>query len=147
MTDFPTEITTSSEVAGDIPYAMAEIPQDQSDPEVRPYVISFYYYNDKHCELLNLSNPSCKKALQDFKAIGMKIRSESDFDKHGIGRRRIENRGAYKKLFNRLGTDTELYETRLKDSGRIFYFDAKLEGVLYIIAITEKHIETDKQRR
>ncbi len=149
MFDIPKEVAQVSNTDPDcaIPSSVAELPQDTEIPEGKPYVISFAKYNKNMCELSVLTKNKGTKALTILKEIGMKVFSRSDFQRNNIPTKSIANKGAYKPLYNRLGQDTEVREMFLQGDGRIFYFDIESERALYIVAITENHLETDKVRR
>ena len=99
------------------------MPRETEAPEAIPYVISFAKYNEKLCEISELSKNKGKKALFVLKEIGTKVFSRADFQQHNIKTDGIANSGEYKKLYNGLGPDIEVRELFLQDTGRIFYFD------------------------
>jgi hypothetical protein len=138
---------TEVENEGEIPKIVAELPQDTEAPESQPYLISFSKYNNKLCEISLLNSNKAKKAIEMLKTIGTKIRSQVDFQKHFIDRIPVRCEGAYKKLFSGLSSDIELKELKLQQNARIFYFDIEPEKTLYVVAITENHMEIDKIRR
>lgn len=146
MSDIPLDVTDISD-EGDIPKTVAELDQSSEAPEARPYVISFQKYNEKLCEIDSLGKNKGNKALSILKKVGTKVSTRADFQKYGIQTKPIIRDGAYKPLFNRLADDIEIREMFLQDTGRIFYFDIEPDRVLYVVAITENHLETDKVRR
>ena len=148
MPEIPKEITRSEQQEEDIlPQSVAEILQDVEAPEVSPYVISFAKYNEKVCEvdLLNKNKP--KLVIESLKKIGTKVRSTADFQRYSIGRIPVRYEGDYKKLFRGLGEGVDLRELKLQQSARIFYFDIESRRTLYIVAITNNHLETRKVKR
>ena len=114
---------------------------------IQSYVISFAKYNEKLCEISELSKNKGKKALSILKEIGTKVFSRTDFQRHNIRTDGIANSGEYKKLYSKIAPDIEVRELFLQDTGRIFYFDIEPERILYVVAIRENHFETDKVRR
>ena len=147
MLDLPKQVSELSQPQGQIPPSVAELAQDTEAPEGRPYVISFAKYNEKMCEILGLGKNRGNKALSILKQIGMKVYSRADFQRLNIQNKSISFAGAYKALYNRLGPDIEIREIPLQGDGRIFYFDIEPERSIYIVAITENHLETDKVKR
>jgi len=130
-----------------IPRAVTELSQELEDPEGKPYLISFARYNEKVCEINALSSNKARKAVETLKRIGMKIRSVADFQREHIDRIPVDKKGDYLKLYNKLSGDIDLKEIKLQQDARIFYFDIEPERTFYVIAITENHLETDKQKR
>lgn len=147
MTDIPKKVIEPTEDTNQIPLEVKEIPQYVEAPEANPYLISFAKYNDKMCELEILGNNKAKKAIEMFKLIGTKVRSTADFQRNYIDRIPVRYEGEYKKLFNGLSPDIELKELKLQQKSRIFYFDIEPDRVIYIVAITENHLETNQTRR
>jgi len=148
MSDIPKAVVKPPEEdSGEIPKVVTELPQETEAPEASPYVISFARYNERLCEISLLSSNKARKALETFKAVGTKIRSAVDFQRHHIDQIPVRGEGEYKKLYNGLSGDIELKEIKLQQAARIFYFDIELERKFYVVAITENHFETKKVRR
>ena len=147
MTDIPKPATEPSDEQNKLSQIAQELPRETEAPEAIPYVISFAKYNEKLCEISELSKNKGKKALFVLKEIGTKVFSRADFQQHNIKTDGIANSGEYKKLYNGLGPDIEVRELFLQDTGRIFYFDIEPERILYIVAIRENHFEINKVRR
>ncbi len=151
MTDIPKQVTEPSDEKDKLSRVAQELPQETEAPEASPYVISFAKYNNKLCEISTLGKNKGNKALSILKEIGTKVFSRADFQKNNIKTGGIANSGEYKKLYNKLGSkvglDVEVRELFLQNSGRIFYFDIEPDRTLYIVAIRENHLETDKIRR
>lgn len=147
MIDIPKQVAVVNNEADSLPQIVAEITQEQAAPETTPYVISFARYNEKMCEISLLSGNKGKKVVEILKAIGTKACSESDFRKYNVDRLPVRNDGDYKRLYNGLKDDIDLKEIKLQQDGRIFYFDIEPERTLYVVAITENHLETKKVRR
>lgn len=145
--DIPKKVAQSDDVGSELPQTVAEIPQETEELEVVPYVISFAKYNEKLCEISELSKNKGKKALSILKEIGTKVFARADFKRCNIITDGIVNFGEYKKLYNGLTLDVEVRELFLQGKGRIFYFDIEPKKILYIIAIRENHFEKDKVRR
>ena len=132
---------------GLIPQEVAEL-KTKEEPEIKPFLISYLKYNNKLCEINDSLIKNCqKKALMDTKIIGKDICAFGDFQKYGIGTKLIEDRGEYKKLFNNLHDDVEIFEHKLQSTARMFYFVNKVKRIFYIIAITQSHFEIRKIRR
>lgn len=149
MTDIPRDVilTAETEDAGTLPRSVAELPQEDEAPEMTPYRISFARYNGNLCEIDLLDSNKAKKALNLFKTVGTQVCSPADFKKYSIDRIPVVRKGEYLKLYNRLGEDIEIKETKLQQNARIFYFDIEPERMLYVVAIKQNHFETDKVRR
>lgn len=146
MVDIPNEVAQFG-VEGQIPKAVAELPQQSEEPEIRPYVISFAKYNERLCEIEALGKNKGNRALSILKKIGTQVYSRADFQRSNIKTSLINNSGEYRKLYNKLAPDVEVKEMFLQSTGRIFYFDVEPERMLYVVAITENHFETEKTRR
>jgi hypothetical protein len=132
---------------GIIPQEVAEL-KTEEEPESIPFLISYLQYNNKLCGIDDCLVKNCqKKALMDIKKIGRDIVSFNDFDRHGINTIPVERKGEYKKLFNGLHEDVEVFEHKLQSTARMFYFIDEVKRIFYIVAITQKHFETDKVRR
>jgi len=147
MAEIPIKVGITSEDNNDLPQQIAELPQTLEAPEVSFYVISFAKYNEKMCEIEYLDSNKAKKAIQSIKSIGTKVCCEADFQRLSIDRIPIRREGEYKKLYRGLSDDIELKEIKLQQDARIFYFDIEPERTLYVVAITQNHLETDKVRR
>jgi len=147
MADIPQKVTETESVESELPQSVAEMPQEVEAPEANPYVISFAKYNEKMCELAQLGNNKAKRAIENLKTIGTKIRSTADYQRHNVDRIPVRFEGEYKKLFKGLEDDIELKELKLQQSARVFYFDIEPERTFYVVAITDNHLETDKVRR
>ncbi len=146
MTEIPEEITQPPKDNVAIPEIIANAPPEEA-PEAKPYLISFAKYNEKMCEISELNSNKARKAVETFKTVGTKIRSESDFKKIPIDRIPVRREGEYKKLFQGLADDIDLKELKLQQDARIFYFDIEPERTFYVVAITQNHLETNKVRR
>ena len=147
MSEIPDRVT-DTEGQGQIPPpSMASIPRGMEAPETTPYVISFAKYSDKVCEISLLNSNKARRAIENLKKIGTEVRSAGDFQRHSIDRIPVKEKGNYKKLFNGLKDDIELKELKLQQAARIFYFDIEPERTLYVVAITNNHLETNKNRR
>lgn len=146
MADIPKGVV-KMERDGDIPKIVAELSQEVEATEIKPYAISFSKYNNKLCEISLLGKNKGNKALTILKEIGTKVFSKADFQRHGIRNESIACGGEYKLLYSRIADGIEIRELFLQGTGRIFYFDIEPERMLYVVAITENHFETDKVRR
>src|SRR3989344_1675840 len=142
MTDIPKQATEPSGDDGKLSQIAQELPRETEAPEAIPYVISFERYNDRLCEISELSKNKGKKALSILKEIGTKVFSRVDFQKHNIKTDGIARSSEYKKLYSKIAPDIEVRELFLQDTGRIFYFDIEQEQILYVVAIRENHFET-----
>ncbi len=146
MPEIPNGVASIEDV-GQIPKTVAELAQETDISEMKPYLISFERYNDDHCEIEHLQKNKGKKALSILKEIGTKVYTRADFQRNNIKTCGIAKNGAYKSLYNGLADDIEVRELYLQDTGRIFYFDIEPDRLLYIVAITENHLETNQVRR
>lgn len=147
MTDIPKKVAQPTEESSELPQAVAEMPQETEAPEAVPYLISFSRYNESMCEISELNSNKARKAVETFKTVGTKIRSEADFQKHYVDRIPVRREGEYKKLYRGLGDDIDLKEIKLQQDARIFYFDIEPERTFYVVAITQNHLETTQVRR
>jgi len=130
-----------------VPNTVIELSQDIEYPEGRPYLISFSNYSEKNCEISLLSSNKARKAIETLKTIGTKIRCVSDFANENIDRIPVRREGEYLKLYNGLSDEIDLKEIKLQQDARIFYFDIEPAKTLYVVAITENHLEVGKVRR
>ena len=146
MLDIPSEVTKFLQ-EGDIPKMVAELPQESEILETRPYLISFAKYNHKLCQIKFLAKNKGNEALLTLVDIGTNVYTRADFQKNNIKNHSVSNSGDYKKLYNKLDQGIEIRELFLQNTGRIFYFYIEPERVLYVVAITENHYETDKIKR
>lgn len=124
--------------AGKIPNSVTQLPSQE-----QTYLLSFRHYRDDLCEVELLEKNRPKECIHVIKRV-----SRSKLGKlrdHNIDRIPIKNSGEYKKLFNRLTHDVELFEHKIQGTSRLFYFIAAHE--FHIVAITNSHFETDKVRR
>jgi len=130
-----------------IPSQVAEI-EDDKDIELQPFLISFAKYNYRMCEVQELKGNKAKKSLRDLIKIGKDFFSYEDLcKKGGINNIPVRYEGEYKKLFKGLHPDVEMFEHKIQENGRIFYYINDPEKIFCIIAIRENHLETKKQRK
>ncbi|MBD3362696.1 hypothetical protein GF362_03185 [Candidatus Dojkabacteria bacterium] len=116
----------------------------RGDPEGEPFLISFQFFNDKISEISSLSGSASKRFVKDIRTIGGC--NNTTLDKNNIKRQRVYCSGEYKKLFRKLPEDVEeLREHKGAQTSRLFYFYAG--KYMYIIAITQNHLETKKVRK
>ncbi|MFH1822974.1 MAG: hypothetical protein ABH830_04725 [Patescibacteria group bacterium] len=146
MIDIPAQATEPSEKIDKISQIAQTLPQDIEAPEAIPYVISFAKYNEKMCQIALLTSNKAKKAIETFKKIGTKICSMADFQRCSIDRIQVLRKGEYIKLYRGLSDDIDLKEIKLQEDARIFYFDIEPQRTLYVVAITQNHLETNKVR-
>ncbi|MBI3335486.1 MAG: hypothetical protein HY001_03230 [Candidatus Portnoybacteria bacterium] len=147
MRDIPKQAIEPSDKIDQLSQIAQELPQDTEAPEAIPYVISFVKYNERMCEITELDRNKARKAVQTFKLIGTKIRSEADFQRHSVDRIPVHRKGEYKKLYRGISEDVDLKEIKLQQDARIFYFDIEPDRTFYVVAIRQNHLETDKVRR
>ena len=147
MTDIPKKVAQPAEESSKLPQAVAELPQETEAPEAIPYLLSFAQYNESMCEISELNSNKARKAVETFKTIGTKIRSEADFQRNYVDRIPVRHEGEYKKLYRGLGDDIDLKEIKLQQDSRIYYFDIEDKRTFYVVAITQNHLETDKVKR
>lgn len=132
---------------GEIPDSVAE-PPFKEDIETRPFMICYRHYNDKQCEVRDLQKNVHLRILQDFRTIG-KLTSLKEFKNYNIDILSVNNTGEYKKIYSNLSPDIEIKEHKLQGTARIFYFTTidKVFNIFNIVAITNRHFETDKVRK
>lgn len=124
---------------GDIPYSMAEFTADSGCPELEPFLISFKFYKIKNCEIKHLQQSPAKKSLDCLIKMGNLDKIEG-FAGKNIGTKPVENKGAYRFLYNGLSSDVEIREHLIGGSERLFYSVSIGEKIVYIILIKNKHI-------
>lgn len=118
-------------------------PLNEEDIEAGLFMFSYRYYNDKECGLNCLNSGSYKKALKNFRVIGTLSKRES-FPSNNIKTKYIKPVGDYLKIYRGLPDGADVFENFLVDTNRLFYF---LSGNIFnIVAITDGHYETTKQR-
>jgi len=132
---------------GELPQEVAEFPQNSEVLEGKPYLISFANYNKNMCEIKDLQSSPARKAISFLREVGTSIFSSKDFQKIGLEIKPVSDSNTYQPLFNRLPKDTELKEVKISGSGRLFYFDLEPERTLFVVAVRENHLDTDKVRR
>ncbi len=131
---------------GMLPDSISEL-KTEDEPEIKPFLISYQKYNKKLCEVDLLPKNCPVKVLHSLRKISQDIIEFKDFNSNGISSKPIKHAGEYKKLFNGLHDDVELYEHMLQGTSRMFYFINEINKIIYIVAITQKHFETEKTRR
>ena len=117
---------------------------DEVDKEVRPFHISYEYYNDGECQVVALIKNRAKRALEVLRIVGRML-SVKEFHGEGVGTVSVKNMGDYARLYSGLAEDIELKEHRLQGVSRIFYFT--VGRVFYPVAIRNSHYEVGKRRR
>ena len=136
--------------AGQIPPESAELPPFLSEPELKPFLISFEKYSQKECEVDDLDNKLAKKALKAIRDVGTNIRKESDFSVHlpKLIVKSVLDQGDYRVLFRGIRDslpDIEMKELKIEnDSGRLFFY--VVDRIFHIVAIRKNHYDTDKTR-
>lgn len=113
------------------------------NPEDANFRISYHYYRDDLCEMKNLIGNAGRSCLKDLRTIGKS--KKGTLASNGIDEIRVRGEGAYKPLLNGLTEDVELREHKILSTARLFYFVK--EETFHVVAITNAHIETDKNRR
>jgi hypothetical protein len=145
MDSIPKIVTEGHPIGGLLPPDIAEYSQRQDAPETQPFVISFEEYNEKECEIDALIKNNGKKFLKILKDIGKRAYSHGHFKGLGITATPIKRSGAYICLYKGRSLDAEIFEIHGSGTSRIFYFIIQL--TVYIVAIKENHIETNKHRK
>lgn len=143
MTKIPSKVLYHDETKF-IPSEVALI-RNKEDIENSNFLISFFYYNTKECEISNLRKNNAKRILNDIKTIGTS--TVNTLSGNNIQSIRVINSGEYSKLFKKLpdGVD-ELFEHKANGTNRVFYF-VEASKIFHIIAIRENHFEVGKNRR
>lgn len=124
-----------------IPYDVA-IHRDK-DIENEFFTISYRFYNDKECGIDSLVKNNSKRFLKDLRKIGNS--NPLTLQSNNISSITVKNSGEYKKLYSKLTEDVQILEHKGSGTSRLFYFYSGFE--FYIIAITSRHYETNKNRR
>lgn len=113
------------------------------EPDISYLQISFKYYKDKLCEIRELEKGNARRFLKDIRNIGKS--TIYTLRENNIDSISVSNRGEYTKLFNGLPSYVnELMEHKGNGTSRIFYFCIDTE--FNVIAITQNHFETNKNR-
>lgn len=107
------------------------------------YFLSFKFYNEKLCEVDVLEKNRPKECIKVLKRISQT--SIGNLKEKNIDRIPVENRGEYKKLYNGLTNEVEVFEHKIQGDARLFYFTAASD--FFVLAITNNHLETNKTRR
>lgn len=107
------------------------------------YFLSFKFYNEKLCEVDVLEKNRPKECIQVLKRISQT--TIGNLKQKNIDRIPIENKGEYKKLYNGLTNEVEVFEHKIQGDARLFYFTAAND--FFVLAITNNHLETNKTRR
>ncbi len=57
--------------------------------------------------------------------------------------------GEYKKLYRGLGPDTDIFESKIGGSQRIFFWilHTKNQNIIYLICLRNRHFELNRTRR
>jgi hypothetical protein len=125
-----------------IPATAAQLPQSE-DPEAKTFLLSFKYYRDDLCEIVNLNKNGGRRGLLNMRIIG-KCYDKSSLKENNIDTDFVANNGAYKTLYNGLAPDIEVLEHKIQSTARLFYFIT--DKFFYVRAITNTHFELDKHR-
>lgn len=135
-----------------IPSIAAVLPQTEEAPEIQPLLMSFENYSGKECHIDSMDNKRARKALQVLRDMGVNIHSDLQFAQKlpKLEVKPIRDEGAYRALYKSIrhvtSPEVQLQEAKADaDKCRIFFFIIK--NVMYLVAISDSHIETDKQRR
>lgn len=139
--------------ATELPAEVAELPQRVEAPESVPLLISFADYKTKECGIQAIEGKRARKALYAIREVGMKLSSQEDFQNHKdlskLTVKPVHDSGSYRDFYRGLRDsrpDIEIQEILIDaDKGRLFFFIAS--NTFNIVAITDSHKETDKQRR
>lgn len=121
----------------------ATLPPIKEDLEDILLLISFEYYNNKLCEMSVLSKNGGRAAIEAVKRIGQSTRRS--LYSNGIQSKPVNNAGDYKKLFNGLPPDTNMKEHKIQGTSRLFYFFERAT-IFHVVAVTNRHFETDKHK-
>ena len=128
-----------------IPDEAGEI-KDKRDPEEKPFLISFAKYKIKKCEINDMEKSCHKKALKGMVTIGNAVLDFDDFEKNGIDKIPVKKEGDYKKVYNGLHPEVEIYEHKLSRYARMFYFIENPNKIIHIVLYKNSHYETGKVR-
>lgn len=137
-TKAPQEIPPSVAVNDKLP--------DESARESNKFLISFSKYKDDECEIGHLDQKCARKILLALRKIG-DVCTIEDFKNIKVESEPIIPSGDYKRLWRKLPDDIMIYEHRLHDANRVFYYiDTKDKRIIHIIAIKVHHIDVGKNR-
>lgn len=127
---------------GVIPESVTEL-KSEKEPEDEFFVLSYYYYNEKECEISSLEGKRGKATLEALKTIGRS--TNKSLQNNHIDRFRVFAGGDYKYLFKKLPEDfDDLYEHKIQGESRLFYHIA--DNKFYIICIKNNHIPVGKHK-
>ena len=118
---------------------------EQGEPEGTLFNISYKYYLEKECGINNFVSGSYKAFTKYLKDIGKSANLSDLKTCFGHKLKRVENKGEYKKIYNKLSDDEEVFEINLSTTNRLFFFI--VENFFYIRALRAKHFETNKNRK
>ncbi len=122
-----------------IPEQIAQLSQQEDDPESSPFLISFAKYNEKECGIDNLEKKRALKALRLIKKVGCGIFEDTDLGNFKSSS--IIPKGDYLKLYKGLHDDVEVRELFIDtDKGRIFFYT--LKRIFYLVSVTDAHYNT-----
>jgi len=112
------------------------------DIEAENFLFSFKFYKNKLCQLNDLQSSYLKKILKFFKTVG-KLYSQSEFNENNITIKQVRYSGEYKILYNRIPQDVDIFEYRIGDSQRIFFWILSTikQNIIYLICLRNRHFE------
>ncbi len=119
---------------------------DRLDREAEYLVISYTHYNDRLCGFEEYKRGHLRKVLRLLRKIGS-LGSVKQFKAAGIEITPVDNEGEYKKLYRRLPRDADILECYIGSKQRMFFWIIDTVGMFHLVCLTNRHLETRKQRR
>lgn len=123
-----------------IPHGVAQI-KNNDKSEVTNFRLAFDYYQEKATKSKDLGVSVLRQFHDQIVAMG-----KSNYTTlKELQPCPVYNSGHYKTLYKDVPKDSDVFEIKLSNSARLFYF--RIENELYIISLMNKHLETDKNKR
>lgn len=123
-----------------IPPGVSQI-KNYDKSEVTNFRLAFDHYQEKETKSKDL----CISVLRQFYDQIIAVGKSNYTTLKELQPRPIYNTGHYTILYKDVPKDSYVFEIKLSNSARLFYF--RIENELYIISLMNKHLETDKNKR
>lgn len=122
----------------------SHLPLAKDEPDRDCYLVSFELYNHDLCQIYGLHKSRAKKTIIIFKRVLTEVRSDADIRQLYPSVRRIEKRDAYRHLYDTIPEEGEVWEIKISDKSRLFYYPKEADSLFYVVAVMENHREADK---
>jgi hypothetical protein len=137
---------------------VAELSQDEVDPEGKPFKISFADYKENQCEIYGMKKSNAAAALKIIRDIGCYFTDQGSFackTLNGVEVKHIVGSGCYSVLYNGIDAGADVKEikyTKIRRNDdansvdlRIFYYTIDSIRTLYLLAVRQSHYDTSKR--